>query len=338
MSVALTDRMLLQDYLDQMDDFFILLDEGLLLVYANRSAREFFNLSDTDFSQPFSQVFQSWTNLVKLLHDPQSIPTGSLDVEIEDELVMDVQIVQSSRDYLLYMHDVSRFSLRNRLREEFVRSLSHDLRSPLTAILGYVELIDRVGELNEMQRDFMQRVINSVQHINTLIDDLLNLASFEIDEKTPKEAVWFNQLVHDAAREYYKKILDRSQDLQMNVTEERLLVEGNRSQLILLLEKLLKNAINYTQSGGKITLDCTAEDDRIVLQISDTGIGIPSDEQQLVFTRFYRGSNIDGRILGSGLGLAIAHSIVQNHGGQIYVESKLNEGSTFTVLLPRIRA
>ncbi len=338
MSVALMDQQILQEFLDHMDDFFILLDEQFCLVYANQSARGFFNLTPADFSQSFFQIFKPWPNLTKLLSDTNTIPKVSLEVEIEDETVMDVHIVQNKHDYLISMHDVSRYTHRNRLREEFVRTLSHDLRSPLTAILGYVELIDRVGELNEMQRDFMQRVINSVQHINTLIDDLLNLARFEIGDEINKEEVWLNQLVHDAARDYYKKILDRGQDLQMNVTDERLSVFGNRSQLRLLLEKLLNNAINYTNTGGKITFSCSAENDKIILQISDTGIGIPTDEQNLIFSRFFRGSNIGGRILGSGLGLAIAHSIVQNHGGQIFVESKLNSGSTFTVIMPRMQS
>ena len=332
MQETLTDPAFLAAF-DLLSDPILICNTGCL-TYANPAARHFFQIADEQVGLAYSKVFEKWPVLVRLLAAGED-QANHLEMSFEDGFTFDVQTVPNQEGLLVCMHDVSRLKQRNLLGTDFIHTISHDLRSPLTAILGYVELIDRVGELNDIQRDFMQRVIGSVQHINTLVNDLLVLATCESSDGVKQEMVQLNAIVHTVSSAHYKEMLERELNLEIDIDDD-IEIPGDPGQIRILLEKLMENAISYTTKGGSIHIRCHPLGSRVLLQMQDSGIGIPEDEQDMIFMRFYRGRNVSTRILGTGLGLTIVQTIAQNHGGEVEVHSNPGKGSTFSIYFPRL--
>jgi len=232
------------------------------------------------------------------------------------------------------MQDITYLKQIDRLKNEFVHTVSHDLRSPLTAILGYVDLLDRVGPVNDQQREFIHRVQNSVQSITALVNDLLELGRIEAGFDSQKEIVPLDGIIRFTLETLGGQISDKKLNLHLNLPDEIPQMRGNPIRLRQMLDNLIGNAIKYTPENGEITIDVEARNDQVIFRISDTGPGIPPSDQPHIFEKFYRASNVPKGVGGSGLGLAIVKSIVDNHQGRIWVDSLLGQGSTFTVVLP----
>ena len=235
------------------------------------------------------------------------------------------------------MHDITNLKKLDRIKSDFVSTVSHDLRSPLTAILGYVELIERAGPVNKLQRDFVHRVQTSVHNITHLVDDVVELGRIESGFDSRKEPVHLEQLIPLVGDLLKKQMDDKHQTLLLEVPEVLPPVFANPVQLRQMVENLLENASTYTHPGGAVTVHATLEDQQIILRFIDNGIGIPQVDLPFIFDKFYRASNANNEMSGIGLGLSIVRSIVEAHQGRIWVESQPDEGSTFTVVLPVIQ-
>ena len=232
------------------------------------------------------------------------------------------------------MQDISYLKDLNRLKNDFVHTVSHDLRSPLTALLGYTELIDRIGPLNEQQREFLLRIQTSVQHITTLVNDLLDLGRLEAGFDTRRENVDVASVLKYTLDTFETQARAKKIDLVSSITSGLPSLRANPIRVRQMLDNLVGNAVKYTPEGGRVTVDIGAQDDQIILRVTDTGPGIPPGEQGRIFEKFFRASNVPDRIQGTGLGLAIVKSIVESHRGRIWVESALKQGSSFFVVLP----
>jgi two-component system NtrC family sensor kinase len=215
-----------------------------------------------------------------------------------------------------------------------VQTVSHDLRSPLTAILGYVELIERAGAVNDLQRDFIKRVQISVHNITRLVDDLLDLGRIESGFDTRKESIQFNQIIRYAVDGIAKQINDKDQHLELSLPDDLPPLFGNPVQIRQMVNNILDNALKYTPMGGKIKVSAAPDQNQIVLQVSDNGMGIPALDLPYIFDRFYRASNASSEMVGTGLGLSIVKSIVESHQGRIWVDSTVGKGTVFTIVLP----
>lgn len=330
------EQMRLETLLARIQDVVILMDENHKLLLVNEAARDAFNLSrDALEGRAFHDVFSFKPELIEIIDNAGTEPSKWVEIELDKDFVLSAQIMPiPDVGYAVTMHDITHLKRLDRLKSEFVSAVSHDLRSPLTAILGYVELIDRVGALNDVQRDFVQRVVISVQNITSLVDDLLNLGRIEAGFEARKEKLSMNKLIHYVARSRSKQVLDRKQNLDLDLKEDVITVYGDPIQLRQMVENLLDNALKYTPEGGVVTIHCHTEQEQVILKVSDTGIGIPKSEQMHIFERFFRASNVDETIIGTGLGLAIVQSIIENHKGRIWVDSTVGEGTSFTVVLP----
>jgi two-component system NtrC family sensor kinase len=326
----------LETLLARIQDVVILMDENHTLLLVNEAARDAFNLSgDVLEGRSFHEVFLFKPELIEIIDNAGAEPSKWVEIELDKDFVLSAQIMPiPDVGYAVTMHDITHLKRLDRLKSEFVSAVSHDLRSPLTAILGYVELIDRVGTLNEVQRDFVQRVVISVKNITSLVDDLLNLGRIEAGLEARKENVSMHQMIHYVARSRSKQVLDRKQNIDIELKEDVINVYGDPIQLRQMVENLLDNALKYTPEGGNVTIQCNTEEEQAILKVSDTGIGIPKSEQSHIFERFFRASNVDETIIGTGLGLAIVRSIVENHKGRIWVDSTVGEGTDFTIVLP----
>jgi signal transduction histidine kinase/DNA-binding response OmpR family regulator len=235
----------------------------------------------------------------------------------------------------ILLQDITHLKKLDRIKSDFVTTVSHDLRSPLTAILGYVELISRAGPVNEQQAEFIRRVQFSVQSITSLITDLLDLGRIEAGFDTQKEPTHLALVVRYAVEGLRQQADAKRQTLTVSVPEDLPTIYANPPRLRQMLANLIENAIKYTPEGGEITVTARADDDLILITIADTGIGIPPADQPYIFDKFYRASNSRQEFTGTGLGLSIVKSIVENHDGRIWLESRPETGATFTVVLPQ---
>jgi two-component system NtrC family sensor kinase len=225
----------------------------------------------------------------------------------------------------------------DRLKGDFVNTVSHDLRSPLTAILGYVELIERAGKVNPQQAEFIKRVKSSVHTTTNLIDDLLKLGKVEVGSLDEVAPVNMKLLVVTALTTLQPQVQEKGQTLRLRRTGELPPVLGSRSQLAQVVDNLIGNAVKYTQPGGQIRVVLEEKQNQLIMHVVDNGPGIPLEDQGRIFEKFYRASNVEGTTPGTGLGLAIVKTIIDNHRGRIWVDSKPGEGSVFTVVLPLAR-
>jgi two-component system NtrC family sensor kinase len=232
------------------------------------------------------------------------------------------------------MQDISYLKQLDRMKNEFVHTISHDLRSPLTSVLGYTELIKRIGSLNDQQIEFLDRIRSSVESITSLVNDLLDLSRLEAGFDTRRELVHLENILKFALDTMEGQFKVNEQTLQLDIGRELPELRGNPIRLRQLLDNLLTNAVKYSPKGSKIGVSLHSEESQIIFSVTDRGIGIPQSEHIRIFEKFYRASNVPDEVGGSGLGLAIVKSIVDSHQGRIWVESNISNGTTFFVVLP----
>ena len=226
----------------------------------------------------------------------------------------------------------------NRVKTDFVSSVSHELRTPLTSILGYVEILNDGygGGLSEEQARMMQIVGRNAERLLGLIEELLLMGSLESGTlKLALAPVSVRALLQDAYQAVLPGLAGRSLDVVVEVANDADLITGDPRRLDRALINLFTNAVKFTPDGGRVTVSARRAGDRVLIEVADTGIGIPLDDQAKVFDRFFRSSSAAHMAIpGTGLGLAITKMIIEGHGGTITVASTPGEGTTITVALP----
>jgi signal transduction histidine kinase len=236
--------------------------------------------------------------------------------------------------YALTMQDITYLKEVDRIRSEFVHTVSHDLRSPLTSVIGYSELVGRVGPLNETQQEFIVRIQDSIQHITSLINDLLDLGSIEAGMDTHREFVQLEGILRYTINMLDGQIKSKHLTVHTDIAPALPALRANPIRLRQVLDNVVGNAIKYSYSEAEIQISIRAEQNQVILQVTDHGPGIPAGDQPRIFDKFYRASNTSSEVEGSGLGLAIVKNIVENHQGRIWVESTVGKGSSFFIVLP----
>jgi PAS domain S-box-containing protein len=236
--------------------------------------------------------------------------------------------------YALTMQDITYLKEVDRVRSEIIHTVSHDLRSPLTSVIGYTELVERVGPLNDQQRDFLSRIHDSIQHITSLINDLLDLGSVEAGIDTRREFVQLEGILNYTIEMLHKQIKAKRLKIKTEIAPALPALRANPIRLRQVLDNVVGNAIKYSHASGEVFISIRSEQNQIILQVTDQGPGIPPVDQPHIFDKFYRGTNVDSRVEGSGLGLAIVKNIVESHQGRIWVESAIGKGSSFFIVLP----
>ena len=206
--------------------------------------------------------------------------------------------------HALTMQDITYLKEVDRIRTEFVHTVSHDLRSPLTSVIGYAELVGRAGPLNEDQHEFLSRIQDSIQHITSLINDLLDLGSIEAGMDTRREFVQLEGILRYTIEMLQGQIQSKNIKVHMDLAPGLPALRANPIRLRQILDNVVGNAIKYSYVNGEIHVSIQFEENQIILQVRDHGPGIPASDQPHIFDKFYRGQNMDKQE-GSGLGLAI---------------------------------
>ena len=326
------ERSQFETILTQTENGVIVVDPENRVLLINRAGIEAFNVRGDIIGKSAVEVFDE-PKLLELLRRSENM-SDIEELEVSDGRTFSTQRTPvAGVGQAVVLHDITHLKNLARIKSEFVTTVSHDLRSPLTAILGYVELIERSGSLNDQQRDFLQRVRISVDRITSLVTDLLDLGRIEAGLDITRENSPIVVLARYAIDSLRGVAENKGITLEIELPDKPLIVLGDPVRLRQMIGNLLDNALKYTPSGGTVRVEMEAEKDQMILRVRDTGPGIPPADQPYLFDKFFRASNIEVDMPGTGLGLSIVKSIVDNHDGRIWVESKLEKGTTFTVVL-----
>lgn len=319
--------------LNNLVDGFILADKDAHILLVNQAARSIFNTQNEGITGKAIEEVFSHPDLLDIFRSQRKFPYRS-EISLDNGHTYSVQSsLIPGVGLAVIMQDITHYKELDRKKTEFLNSISHDIRSPLTSIYGFIGLIDRVGPINRQQAEFIHHIQTSVQHITALINDLLDLNRVEAEFDTRVGEVNMKQVLTQTIANLEYQISEKMQEVSLAIPNELPLILGNPLHLQRMVSNLIENAIKFTPPAGKIEVRCRADKQQLILEVSDNGPGIPPADQPHIFDKFYRGSNFSQVTNGTGLGLSIVKSIVDKHYGRIWVESTPN-GTTFTVILP----
>ena len=282
--------------------------------------------------------------LARLVDDTLRLGTGQsgqieiLAPERRTLLLASAALAGGERGAVVVARDTTELTRVADMRRDFVANVSHELKTPLTAIRGYAETL-RDGALEDLPtaQRFMERILTACQRLQALLDDLLTLSRLESVVSSPgeREPVDLPAVIYRAADMLAAAARERQVRIDLDVAPEIPPFPGDPDGIERLVVNLLDNAIKYNRSPGSVSVRLARVDGHALLEVSDTGIGIPQDALPRLFERFYRVDKGRSRDEGgTGLGLAIVKHVAQAHGGQVEVESRIGKGSTFRVKLP----
>jgi two-component system NtrC family sensor kinase len=319
--------------LENLEDAVILTNNDGYLLMVNRSARKLFSLEETQIQGKLVGEILPYPDLLDMCKPHHTFPRRS-EISIGDAQVLSAQAsLVPEVGLVIVMQDITHLKELDRRKTDFVYSISHDLRSPLTAIYGFIGLIDRVGPINDQQAEFIHHIQSSVQNITSLINDLMDLDRLEAGYDIQLVDVNMADIVLQSLETLDYQVNEKMQDLSRSLPTDIPMVRGNPLQLQRMVTNLVENAIKFTPPLGKINVHLRAEANQLILEVSDNGPGIPLEDQPHVFEKFFRASNLSQTTSGTGLGLSIVQSIVEKHHGRIWLESTPS-GTTFVVILP----
>jgi signal transduction histidine kinase len=245
-------------------------------------------------------------------------------------------ILESNKHEIAYIQANLKLKQKDKIKDEYVMRITHDIKGHIAAIKSCINVLKEklTGPLNPQQEEFIDRAHNRIEILNKFINDLLSITQRKLQRKPDKSHFDFGAVLEGiiknaehAAQEKNITITKKTDPLIKNIY-------GERSSIEEVLLNLLTNAVKYSKPGTEIKIRTEDRNDKILVEVTDSGIGVPEEELKLIFNEFYRASNVKNEIKdGTGLGLAISKQIVEDHGGRIWAVSKLNEGSTFSLCL-----
>ncbi len=238
---------------------------------------------------------------------------------------------------LLVFHDVTRLKQLEKMRVDFVANVSHEIKTPLTNIIGFVEtLAEGGGEDPDIRRRFLATIRDNALRLNRLVNDLLTLSSIELGEAIIHlEEVDLNEAIESVLAIVEVNVAEKNLHLVRRIAAALPRIRGDRDRLVQIFINILDNAVKFTSEGGTIAIEATSAEKEIVVRIKDTGIGIPPSEIPKLGQRFFRIDKARSRKLGgTGLGLSIVKHLMGAHGGRIDIESEPGKGTTVSLFFP----
>jgi len=264
------------------------------------------------------------------------IVTGTLRQRFFAATVASVKATENS-GAVVVLHDITDLRKLERVRRDFVANVSHEFKTPLTAIQGFAETL-LAGAMDDPQHRvrFLQIILEHSRRLARLTDDLLELSKMDADRLALEvDRLSASQLVQSCVETTQRVANEKHLRFSINLPQCLPDVAADRRRIAEVLQNLLDNAIQYTPAGGEIVVSASAGGQEVTFTVSDTGIGIPQVDQPRIFERFYRVDVARSReVGGTGLGLSIAKHLVEAHGGRIWVESEVGRGSQFHFTVP----
>lgn len=340
---AETQRAKLETVLREVEEAILVVDDENRILLCNAAASDIWpqageRLSQGEGPQPVEEVIPDPIINDLFLEIAEEHTPIHREVTLGEDQIYNAHLTPvEGVGRVLMLQDITHLKELDRLKSEFVATVSHDLRTPLTSIQGYVELLPTVGPLNQKQERFIARVDSILTSVTDLISDLLDIGRIEAEVDLVMEPCDLRHVIDEVIGRLERLAEIKGQDLRWNRPEALPLISGNPRHLTQVVDNLVNNAIKYTQEGGWIAVTATHGQGYVVVSVSDNGIGIPLEEQPRIFERFYRVERDEGNeIGGTGLGLAIVKAVIEKHDGRVWVESKPGVGSTFSFIVPAL--
>lgn len=315
-------------------------DQQDRLLLANPAAWQVLGLGvEWDEGRPIEKVIFR-EELVSLLRsstdEKQSVEVTLPDGRVYSATASSVLAEGQRVGRVCVMRDVTYFKDLDTLKSEFVATVSHDLRSPLTLMRGYASMLEMVGELNEQQISYVLKIVGGVERMSRLVNNLLDLGRIEAGVGLQLGMVPVRDVVEQVTEalqlQANQKRIQFNVDISDQITEQ---FQADQALVQQALHNLVENAIKYTDAGGRVQVRVESDQNHMLFQVSDTGIGIAPVDQARLFEKFYRGAQLGTtQTRGTGLGLAIVKSIAERHGGKVWLKSQLGKGSSFYLEIP----
>ncbi len=338
----------LEAVLSSMNEGVMLLSTSGKIMLVNDALSEMFDIKVTPLDKQYWEVFRN-TDINELIEYILKTDKGSKrEISVfyprERNYLVNVRTLDYPEKVLIVVvFDITDFKSLEKIKADFIANVSHELRTPLTAIKGYTETLEEEAyENREDRRQFLGIIKRHTDRLINIVSDLLVLSEIESKESlsvkmgsSDFEDVDISEVVKSSYESLKGKISEKNLQVEINVREGIPDIKGNRFLLEQMLVNLIDNAVKYTPERGSVNINAYSEDSNITLEISDTGIGIPKENLNRIFERFYRVDKTRSRKLGgTGLGLSIVKHIAIIHNGKIDVESEVGKGSRFIITLP----
>ncbi len=334
------ERLRLMAVLEGTPDGVIVVDRSGTISLINPAAENKLQVNAQDVVGKHAAEVIPIPSLVELISEPDhGVRTTELELGKDQVMYVSVSDIRtgdaepSSKVCVLW--DVTHYKKLDSLKSEFVSTVSHDLRAPLTLMRGYATMLTMVGSMNDQQKEFVGKILTSVDRMGSLVDNLLDLGRIEAGLGLGLERLTVEAIIDDVIGAYRPQAVNKQIELDVEMLGELEPIEADPMLLRQAIANLVENAIKYTSTGGQVTVHVQQEAGKQIIRVTDTGVGIAPTDQARIFDKFFRSQRREMmHEKGLGLGLAIVKSIADQHGGSVDVESKLGEGSTFTLVVP----
>jgi PAS domain S-box-containing protein len=335
-----SSRMLMESIFNLLPDAVIITDQNGQVVLQNKNVQVVLGLETGALEGKFLSSILSLEEGIELGWRAQS-GTEAREIHLKDGrafylFTSPIQIKPSQVGQVMIFKDLTQQRQEASLKSEFVTTVSHELRSPLTLILGYAKILRLTGNLNDQQDAYISNIIDSVQEMQNLVQKLLDIGRLEGGDSLVIQAISVVDLTRRVVESMDAQAKQKNIQMLVKLPENPLVIEADPTFLVLALKNLMENAIKFSKMEDEVTLSVWGHDDRVVFAVEDKGIGIAPLDQRHLFKKFGRASAQPGQDqAGSGLGLVIVKSIAERHGGQVRLESQLGKGSIFYFEIPR---
>jgi len=321
-------------------DAIIVTDQTNRVLLINRAMERTFNLGKTAVAGrpvadiiPIPLLLEALTgkdsrarNIELLLDDGRTFHVNASTIISNDK---------RSLGRVAVLHDITHLKEIDAMKTDFVATVSHDLRGPLTYMRGYVNMIPMLGELEDKQQEYVDKVLIGIDQMTQLINDLLDLGRIEAGINLRYEHFDLKQLLTDVAAEHWQHAYASGINLSVDLPDDLPAIDGDVILLRQAITNYVANGIKYAPDSGVMKLHAEFSENEVIISVQDNGPGIPPEAHPQLFEKFYRADRNDGRkVKGSGLGLALVKSIAERHGGRVWCQSQLEQGSAFYIALP----
>ncbi|MEZ0360524.1 MAG: ATP-binding protein [Hydrogenobacter sp.] len=325
---------ILSEFLREVDEGYAVIGTSGRLIYANSFMISKSILKRDCEGKPYYECIKVLSLISAVAEGLSEKRRVSVSFEHED-VEYKADIFPTGDGILVRLTDITQFKRYERSKKEFIANISHELKTPIAIINSILETLLEEEKGYEKRR-MIERALRRTQEMKNIVDDLLIITRLESgEEKLHKRIVNLKELVN-VVFDMLKEIADSSKVELLNTVDENVNIYADEEKMSLLLLNLVDNAIKYNRKNGKVIVRGCRKGDHVLIEVSDTGIGIPKEHIPFIFERFYRVDRSRSRELGgTGLGLSIVKHVALSHGGKVEVDSKEGEGSTFRVYIPQ---
>jgi len=339
LTVELSRRQL-EAILNSTPDPVLVTDASNRLILANPAAGNVFGVTIRRGERPDFEKTIQVKGLRELLQASSaerrsaeiSMPDGKTYLAMASPMTADGKTVGR----VCILRDVTQLKEIDTLKSDFVSTVSHDLRSPLTLMRGYATMLEMAGDLNEQQKSYTKMIVQGVDNMAKLVNNLLDLGRIDFGVGLQVENVPVLDILERVIGSLQMQAKQKQISLGMELPKDLPYnMEADQALLQQAVYNLVENALKYTPEGGEVTIHLQTAPSALIFAVQDSGIGIPESDLPRLFEKFYRGTNREALAKrGTGLGLAIVKSIAERHGGKVWAESELGQGSTFYLQIP----